>query len=594
MRALLNRKPSRSVFRNQRLRVESLEERAVPAAPVIEAITDRTLDSNRSVIQVPVVAADADDDQLAFTAKAAGTDAFFTATDLQLKSSTRPTNRGGSHEKRFTGKDGSYFLLANGDLFRWDKTPKLAVGTRIIGLDPVYYYSSLLTSPSAQSMAYQLDQRLGLATITTPAQNTLGLNERWLSGTGDVRFIIEPDGSFFRVGGTPVGKTRTFLTKLDPVYYQNPGLLAHAQPRPLDVSVAGNVVRIDGSAAAGEYAVQVRATDGKASSSSMFNVTVAGTAAPIMDDVDSQILGVGEQSLAIPVQATDVDGDTLTYSVKVSGTEASFLDSELQLTASTRPNNWGGEDEKWFRGQNGEQYFIIPSGEFYHWDGTPNQATGDLLSSLSPVYYYYPTFLTRPTDQPPARMDQTSLSLLQRFRGASDSDAWPTLLSVYVPLLEQWLRGHKMQPADIHDLIQEIVVVMLKELPAFEHNGRIGAFRHWPRQVMVNCLRSHWRSRWTARGDDTLRAIADQLEDPGSGLNGQWEREHDQFVLCRLTELIEPEFEPNTWQAFRRTVPVGESAATVAAELGMSPNAVLIAKSRVLRRLREERERFGV
>jgi RNA polymerase sigma-70 factor, ECF subfamily len=193
-----------------------------------------------------------------------------------------------------------------------------------------------------------------------------------------------------------------------------------------------------------------------------------------------------------------------------------------------------------------------------------------------------------------ARMDQTSLTLLERFRGAGDSGAWSSLLSIYVPLLEQWLRGHNLQQADAQDLLQEIVVVMLKELPAFEHNGRVGAFRNWLRQIMVNCLRSFWRSRKAAQGDDALKSLADELEDPGSGLNGQWEREHDEFVLCRLTELIEPEFEPKTWMAFRRTVLTGEPAAAVAIELGISPNAVLLAKSRVLRRLREERERFGV
>lgn len=191
-------------------------------------------------------------------------------------------------------------------------------------------------------------------------------------------------------------------------------------------------------------------------------------------------------------------------------------------------------------------------------------------------------------------MDQTSLSLLQRFRAAGDSAAWGSLLEVYVPLLERWLRGHRLQEADAGDLLQEVVLVMLKELPGFQHNGRPGAFRTWLRLVMVNCLRAFWRARKAAAGDDTLAQLADQLEDPGSGLNGRWEREHDAFVLGRLTELIEPEFEPKTWEMFRRTVLAGEKAADAAAALGTTPNAVLIAKSRVLRRLREERERYGV
>jgi RNA polymerase sigma-70 factor (ECF subfamily) len=82
--------------------------------------------------------------------------------------------------------------------------------------------------------------------------------------------------------------------------------------------------------------------------------------------------------------------------------------------------------------------------------------------------------------------------------------------------------------------------------------------------------------------------MLDQLEDPSSDLSRRWDQEHDRHVLERLLELIEPDFRPDTWQAFRRQVVDGRSAENVAAELGMSVNAVLIAKSRALSRLRRD------
>src|SRR4051812_45413429 len=124
-------------------------------------------------------------------------------------------------------------------------------------------------------------------------------------------------------------------------------------------------------------------------------------------------------------------------------------------------------------------------------------------------------------------MDQTSLTLLERLRQSADSGAWSSLLSIYIPLLEQWTRTHRLQEADANDLMHEVVVVMLKRLPTFEHNGQVGAFRNWLRQIMINCLRSFWRRRKAAAGDNALKALADELEDPASGLSGQWEREHD-------------------------------------------------------------------
>ena len=53
-------------------------------------------------------------------------------------------------------------------------------------------------------------------------------------------------------------------------------------------------------------------------------------------------------------------------------------------------------------------------------------------------------------------------------------------------------------------------------------------------------------------------------------------------------ELLQAEFEPRTWQAFWKIVVEEKAPADVAAELGMSKGAVYVAKSRVLKRLREE------
>ena len=52
------------------------------------------------------------------------------------------------------------------------------------------------------------------------------------------------------------------------------------------------------------------------------------------------------------------------------------------------------------------------------------------------------------------------------------------------------------------------------------------------------------------------------------------------------------DFDPTTWDAFRRFALEEKPAAKVAEELGISENAVLLAKSRILKRLRREAEGF--
>ena len=187
-------------------------------------------------------------------------------------------------------------------------------------------------------------------------------------------------------------------------------------------------------------------------------------------------------------------------------------------------------------------------------------------------------------------MVETSVSLLERLRDGSDPSSWQRLVDLYTPLIRGWLRRHGLQDTDADDLVQEVLAVLAQELPAFEHRGA-GAFRSWLRTMTVNRLRNFWRARQArpaAIGGSHLDHMLDQLEDPHSDLSRLWNHEHDQHVVRRCLELIEPEFAPSTWQAFRRVTLDGADVDAVAAGLGLTPNAVFIAKSRVLSRLRQE------
>jgi RNA polymerase sigma-70 factor, ECF subfamily len=58
--------------------------------------------------------------------------------------------------------------------------------------------------------------------------------------------------------------------------------------------------------------------------------------------------------------------------------------------------------------------------------------------------------------------------------------------------------------------------------------------------------------------------------------------------MHRALELVRRDFADQTWEAFWRVTVAGQPAAEAAAELGTSVADIRQAKSRVLRRLREE------
>ncbi len=188
-------------------------------------------------------------------------------------------------------------------------------------------------------------------------------------------------------------------------------------------------------------------------------------------------------------------------------------------------------------------------------------------------------------------MADTSVSLLQRLRLDPDASAWQRLVEIYTPLIRNWLRRHTLQDQDVDDLVQDVLAVVVRKIPEFKKEPRVGAFRRWLRTITVNCLRDFWRAnriKPLATGASDFAQTLDQLEDPESGLSQVWDREHDEHVTRRLLEMIRPRFEAKTWQAFQRVALEGASADTVAVELGITANAVFIAKSRVLKMLREE------
>jgi RNA polymerase sigma-70 factor (ECF subfamily) len=180
-------------------------------------------------------------------------------------------------------------------------------------------------------------------------------------------------------------------------------------------------------------------------------------------------------------------------------------------------------------------------------------------------------------------MHTTPVSLLNRLRQPGDEAPWARFVELYLPLLRHWAGRLGLQGADAADLVQDVFTVLVQELPRFTYQPP-KRFRGWLWTVLVNKWRERRRRRALPLAGDGLLA---DLAVP-DGVEALCEAEYRQYVVHRVAELIAEEFQPTTWKAFWESVLGDRSAAEVARELGISENAVWIAKSRVLRRLRQE------
>ena len=184
-------------------------------------------------------------------------------------------------------------------------------------------------------------------------------------------------------------------------------------------------------------------------------------------------------------------------------------------------------------------------------------------------------------------MRATRISLLERLKMDGDEAEWADFVATYRVLLESWLNQIGVSPQDRDDIVQDVFTAVLKELPQFEHNGRVGAFRRWLRNVMANRLRRMWARRAQMGHRQSLESLADELADDQSELSRSWDGENESHILDLLLHRVSHRFDAETMMAFTKVTLEGVPPAEVAQSLGISLGALRVRQHRVLRSLRE-------
>jgi RNA polymerase sigma-70 factor (ECF subfamily) len=182
-----------------------------------------------------------------------------------------------------------------------------------------------------------------------------------------------------------------------------------------------------------------------------------------------------------------------------------------------------------------------------------------------------------------------STELLAGLKG-HQGDAWRRLVGLYGPVVLGWCKGNGLQASDAEDVVQEVFRTVLMRIGEF-HRGRPGdTFRGWLWTITRFKIGDHLRRRAgqpQAAGGSEARDQLEQVPAESWRQSSEADRATTSGLYWRALELIRGEFEEVSWKAFWRVVGEGHRPADVAADLGISLNAVYLAKSRILRRLRE-------
>jgi RNA polymerase sigma-70 factor (ECF subfamily) len=164
-------------------------------------------------------------------------------------------------------------------------------------------------------------------------------------------------------------------------------------------------------------------------------------------------------------------------------------------------------------------------------------------------------------------------------------EAWRALVRLYGPLVDYWCTRAGLQPQDRADVTQEVFLSVARGLEDFRKDTNHGSFRGWllviTRRKVCDFLRRQQKLPATTVDPAVCETILSQQElRPAS--------EGTKALFRRALAIVQNRFEERTWQAFYGVAVEGRPAAEVARALEMRPSAVYNARSRVLRRLRDE------
>lgn len=186
-------------------------------------------------------------------------------------------------------------------------------------------------------------------------------------------------------------------------------------------------------------------------------------------------------------------------------------------------------------------------------------------------------------------MNTTSESLLLRLNNLAgdsiDESAWHEFVQIYTPLIFGWAKKIGLPDSDASDLVQDILLLAFEKLPQFSYDRQL-SFRGWLRTVTVNKYREKRRKLSTQQAVAS-HSILEQLQ-PVDIAQSTWDIDYARILVAQTMQLMRPDFAEATWTALELVVGKQLTVDEASDQTGVSPWTIYSAKSRLLKRLRDE------
>lgn len=185
-------------------------------------------------------------------------------------------------------------------------------------------------------------------------------------------------------------------------------------------------------------------------------------------------------------------------------------------------------------------------------------------------------------------MNTTCPDLLNKVRILRNQEAWATFVQVYHRTVIRWIRqvSNGRLENELEDVAQEVFLIIFTRIQKFERE-RIGSLRGWMKAIVRNVV--------LKRLDPSRKITSLSLTDEFDVVDHDSveEKATDRLELIEQAKtIIRKDFKEKSWQAFEMIYVEGKNPGDVSETLAISENAVYIATSRILAKLRATVDQF--
>ena len=188
----------------------------------------------------------------------------------------------------------------------------------------------------------------------------------------------------------------------------------------------------------------------------------------------------------------------------------------------------------------------------------------------------------------------TRSTLIAQVRSPENREAWAQFVMLYRPVIYRMARKRGMQDADAQDLAQAVLIRVLGAIDRWEKTEPSIGFRHWLSRVAKNAILTALAktSKDAVVGGTDVQDLLNKQPDIDPDIEREFALEFLREKYHRAAATVQTDVDAVTWRAFELSVVEGRPCNEVAELLGKPMGTIYAARSRVMRRLRDQVDRL--